>query len=1056
MACLNLSNGNFTDQTWSAANATFNAGAVTITHPSAGQISIQRTGFASPINLNGDFRFIVFGASQFIGLLHIDNLGSNSTRTVSIVDFTGASLSLAQLLQITLPNSQSLPHFATSPGSGTLSFVFSGTGNVNEVTTMSIVRSDNGSPVLTATGPITITGTVSAEITSTDLVIHHPSSFSNETTGPRPAGTLHINPVNLNAAAFGDAVLGADVPGLDVRTATTTLRNDGNDCLDVTGIPANAPFSLQAGTALPIHLDPGQQQVVTIAYAPTATGTLTRALTVNHTPNNGDTTINCTGHARDAVASIATSTNAVNFGTIVHPGTATSNFTVSNSGEKNLAFSIAAAPPNPSFTWTTATNSPLPVGGVAFNVTVNFTTPGDFAAPQQTISVVPTLGATRNVPVNGAGCIPNAEIVVPGIAPVDYATVERGFRTVRVVDVSNSGDSDLQFRARITAGAVPAQAALFGLVLPDQDITDAPATRLYSVLPTHRCGPGATGDSLMPVAVSFFANDVPGTYSANLVIDQHNGTNFPATQTWTFPLTAEIVPPVPIDAVLVFDHSGSMADMIGARNKSEAARAAGSLFVQMLRETADDRAAVIRFSTTPEPVQHILPILGNRPAFVAAMSAGNFTPDGWTNIAGGVIDGEAEFTPHPGSPPVLKKAMIVLTDGIENRCWQEGGTGPWLSITGRDSGDTPQMRRPDPLPDGTPQDSDPLPTPGNDIKVYGVGLGQPGQVDGNALDAMSTATGAHYAGVVDLTGKDFFLLEKYFTQIFMESAGLSQIADPFYTINPGDTHVHEFDIFPGDVNAMVVVYDQDGLRLPFYVVSPKGEVLSGTSLPPGFSIRFHSTDTARFADFFFPHKEPDRYAGRWQVIIKHDKRICRGNIEGDNVGPGFTPKKCSRYDKPVNYGIAIGAGSNLRMQPYVEPGTKYIGESIRLTAVVSEAGLPVRNSQVSVAVKSPTGQAFSLKLHDDGLHNDGADDDGEYANLFTQTFVAGVYQLTFRAEGMQASRPYVRESYRTKTVYDKRRPNGDGGGSGDDCCRRLVRILTRQEKLLEHLTGKPK
>ena len=198
-------------------------------------------------------------------------------------------------------------------------------------------------------------------------------------------------------------------------------------------------------------------------------------------------------------------------------------------------------------------------------------------------------------------------------------------------------------------------------------------------------------------------------------------------------------------------------------------------------------------------------------------------------------------------------------------------------------------------PDGTPQDTDPWPSP-TGVKVYAIGLGQANAIDSAALTQLASATGAPYLGAEDLTGKNYFLLEKYFTQIFMETAGLAQISDPFYTIAPGAKHKHEFDILPGDVNAMVVLRDEPGHRLPFHVESPKGEILSGNSLPAGFSIRFRSTPTARFAEFFFPHKEPDRYVGRWTVWVEHPGYVCAGNV-GKDAQAGFLARATDRLQR---------------------------------------------------------------------------------------------------------------------------------------------------------------
>lgn len=766
------------------------------------------------------------------------------------------------------------------------------------------------------------------------------------------------------------------------------------------------------------------------------------------TPANGDHEISCDGEAREARARISTSPGALDFGTLVYPGTDTRDFTVSNRGEIDLTITIAAAPAFSDFAWApiAAPGLALPVGATTPLRVVTYVTSGDGPAITRTITVVPSSGTNRTIACNGAGCIPNAVIVPPPIAPLAYGQIERGFRTVRFIELRNDGDLELTFFARIGPAADPTHAARFGLVLPETDITDAPSERMYTVLPATRCGPGDVGVTTVPVAVSFFADGANGSYNANLIIERHNADNFPPTQTWVFPLSGEIIDPVPVDIALVLDRSGSMNDPAWSRNKMEAALSGAKLLVQMLRDTADDRCALVRFNETPDAVQPIVLAGPSRAAILAALGPPAFVPGGATNIGGGAIVGAAELaTAHPSSPPVLKKAMVVLTDGMENRCFQIGGTGPWYSITGRDA--TDEMRR----PDGTLQDSDPWPPPAT-VRVYAIGLGGPGDVDATALTDLSSGTGGSFQGAEDLTGTHYFLLEKYFTQIFMETAGLAQISDPFFSIAPGAKHPHQFDILPGDVNAMVVLYDEPGHRLPFHIVSPKGEVLSGTSLPAGFSLRFRSTPTGRFAEFFFPHKEPDRYVGVWTVWVEHPGYVCTGEV-GKDAGPGFLPRQCADYKKPVDYGIAIGAGSNLRMQPYVEPGIKFAGESFRLNAEVAEAGLPVKGSTVQVLIESPTGSHYVIPLFDDGAHQDGSADDGDYGGVFTQTYAAGNYQLEFRAEGVQGTKPYVRSSHRTKAIYDKRQPPGDGGTNdgGGDCCRKLLRALSRQERILRLL-----
>jgi len=1061
MACLTLSNGAFDLRTFVTTNA--NAGQVTITRTAAPEkIVVEHSAFTNDFVLNGGpntvFSSILFGsgAKQYVAILSIDT--STNTRKVIIVDFTqGGSTPASQVIhtQSAVSNATDTPELFTSPVSQDVIFVYSATGTSNEIKGLAFHRSDTGDVLFAGPGTISqLTNVPSAEVTASQLIMHHPNQFGPaDSAFPRPAGQCTIT----NPANFGEVVIGASNPALGTSTKTAKIKNDGNNCLTITAIGNVAPFTVQAAALaqLPKTLEPGESFDVEIDFAPTALGNnIQQTLPVTRNPANGANQIQCKGSARAAVAKIATSTNTLAFGTIPLPGNATQPFTVTNNGDLDLTITITGPPGGSDFGWVPIPGPglALPLGATTPPRQVTFTPSADGASAPVAITVTPSLGgasAVRTIDCTGAGCIPDAKISVPAISPLDFGTIERGFRTVRLIEIINTGDDTLTFTASITPGGTPAQAANFGLVLPENDITDAPPSRPYTVLPTVRCGPGPTGNNVQVVAVGFHADGANGAYSANLVISAHNASNAPPATSWTFPLTAAVIDPVPIDIALVIDHSGSMVSSLGTRNKMEAALTGAKLLVNMLRDNAPDRCATIGFSTAPAVAQPIVPAGANRAALLASLGPPTFVPNGWTNIAGGAILGAQELgTAHPANPPQLRKAMVVLTDGIENRCFQEGGLGPWLSITGRDT-DMAQ-------PNGTLQTTDPWTPPAN-AKVYAIGLGAPADIDSAALAQLATATGASYQGAGDLTGKSWFLLEKYFTQIFMETAGLQQIIDPFYTINPGDHHVHEFDVLPGDVSCMVVTYDTPDQRLPILIESPAGEQFSGTSLPPGYGIRFRATATARFVEIHYPAKEPDRYVGRWRVMISHDGYACSGMPPGKDIRGGFLPEKCRKVGMPIDYGIAIGVGSNLRLQPWVDPNTTFVGDSFRLDAVLMEAGLPVTGAQVRVEITGPTGTHWTLKLRDNGASEDGAADDGDYGGRFAQSTAAGNYDLVFVAEGKRTRLvngaptdiPFRREAHRSKPVYDKRNPPGEPHGK-EDCCKQILRWLqgrkpTREE-----------
>ena len=70
--------------------------------------------------------------------------------------------------------------------------------------------------------------------------------------------------------------------------------------------------------------------------------------------------------------------------------------------------------------------------------------------------------------------------------------------------------------------------------------------------------------------------------------------------------------------------------------------------------------------------------------------------------------------------------------------------------------------------------------------------------------------------------------------------------------------------------------------------------------------------------------------------------------------------RCSveRDSTPLLYGIAIGVGSGFRILPFVTPGPVYVGDPILLTALISEAGLPIRGCTVTVEATRARGNDF--------------------------------------------------------------------------------------------------
>jgi hypothetical protein len=179
------------------------------------------------------------------------------------------------------------------------------------------------------------------------------------------------------------------------------------------------------------------------------------------------------------------------------------------------------------------------------------------------------------------------------------------------------------------------------------------------------------------------------------------------------------------------------------------------------------------------------------------------------------------------------------------------------------------------------------------VDRYAVGLGKSGEVDPSQLDALTGNPQNVFYVDQNLTDTLYFQLEKYYTQIFMKIVGTQPIIDPMYWIAPGDKHEIAFEVLRGDVEAIIVIYDYQGNRLPFFCVSPKGEIVDPALIPPGFQLRSGFTSQARLVEFKMPLKEPDRYAGTWRVVVGYD-RVCRRHRSRQRLPHGAVRDSRSR------------------------------------------------------------------------------------------------------------------------------------------------------------------
>lgn len=1056
MACITIGDGLFISNSWQNPNSTTTLpNGTIITSANGGPnpgVFISKSGSPNknfPKPSSGSVEFINFGTPKnYVLVLTIqDGGGGVHTRSVVLVDTSGSNLNSKLLLTINSASSNDLPEVKTSQGGGHV-FLLYGAVFSGGISGSQICLSQDGT-TLCSEPPFSPTLEITGEAQGDSLRIKHGGTILDICDKPQPDCDV-IPP----SKTFNDVIIGADIPGLDTQTESFKIENNGDNCLQVNSISSSGPFTpLPTTPPMPLSLDPGKYLDVTVRFSSATEGNFNEDLPINPAPPKGDVHLNCKGEAKNAELKMTFSGSA-SFGKFPVGTTTSKTIQIKNEGQIIINLNIpASTPADLPFSWSNFSGSLAPNSPTMnHSLVINFNPLTEGSFNDNITFTSNTSGSPHNISLSGIGCVPNAEMSIQVPNPmdpyIDFSDVQQGFRMVRTIKVFNSGDGSLNFSARIEG----IDATLFGIQKEGTSIINPPANQTFNnVLPTNSCG-GSSGSGKVIFGIAFFANDAPPKIAqAQLIIYNHNATNI-AQPEISYDLQAEIVAAVSVDVELVLDRSGSMGDDSGDRTKIETAISAGQLFVELMRPNVQDRVGIVKFNNNPEVVSSIQNVSSaNQNTIKAQINPTSFNATGSTSIAGGVRVAIKDIDDNPRSSTPsggLNTLVVVLTDGMDNVPYDDpdGNTYSLLGGPVQSFGTWPFG--------STIVNTLALPVPA-DKKIYAVGIGD--NINDAKLSVLAQATGGEYLHIHNFSGTDFFALEKHFTQIFMEAVDLAVISDPVFTIQPNDKHTIPIDILDGDTSLMVVVYDRENIRLPFYLETPNGEIVELNTTPSGFQIRPGITSTARFLEVKFPSNEPERYGGQWKFVIKHDGRACYyeasqnnfnvshevSSISNNVFGFGFQPTKCeSGYTKPIMYGMAVGVGSDFRMFPFVQPGIIKVGESIKLNAIVNEFGLPVIGCSVTVKVEAPDGTIYNFALLDDGNHEDDEKNDGNYGRGFSNTNDEGFYTFTFRALGYSHdNQPVMREAVRSKYVEGieplKPNDNGNPGGFIKECCRKL-------------------
>jgi hypothetical protein len=591
---------------------------------------------------------------------------------------------------------------------------------------------------------------------------------------------------------------------------------------------------------------------------------------------------------------------------------------------------------------------------------------------------------------------------------LDYHEVELGFAYTKVFVIHNDGDATLHPNVALRTP-------------PSGD----EAQWSQNELTTGAIAPGAAS---APQEQAYQPQLVTGpgeTHEMGLVVSHDDLTKGPIAIT----LVGRATAPVPIDAMLVLDRSGSMSEAAGSRQKIEVLGDAVGHFADLLasrHDTVDDKLGYVKYNDANSiylPLQvldatQLAAALDHVDAGALGDTA-RLGPDGDTGIGGAMQNAAGVLA---SSPADRKHVMVVLTDGKENVDPHVGTVlGP---ITAADP----------------------------ELSIYSLGLGD--DFDGGLLASITNVSPAdgYFQAQGPLTGTDFFDLESFYFKIFVDAAGWEIVVDPTLALHldtPDPQLVDSADIVSSDHSAIFVVYEIPELR-PFYdlqVMDPFGHLIDPTSVVGGVPVHVLTRPGYRIVRVVFPDlAHSGDYVGTWSVWLKAngkwDEKKAR---EALRHYPGYASGSewISPFAGLVPIGFGTAVASDYRLDVAVGSDSTLPGAHVHLTGVLTDRQMPAAEGHIEVTATTPDGAVHpALALADDGLHDDGAAGDGVFSATFASTAQTGTYRFLFHSIGKnergelapREETRYLHLAAPPKTHDPDGGEPGGHGGRGDEPC----------------------
>lgn len=398
-------------------------------------------------------------------------------------------------------------------------------------------------------------------------------------------------------------------------------------------------------------------------------------------------------------------------------------------------------------------------------------------------------------------------------------------------------------------------------------------------------------------------------------------------------LTGSTVPRPTTGVVFALDRSGSMGLPAGTGSSRLALlKEAVARSVELIRDGSG--AGLVSFDHDAYPgvdLEPFDPATSHRDDVLGASDG--LTLGGATSIGDGLVLGRA--TLGAGAGPFDGTALVALTDGLEN-------SAAFLADVGGSI----------------------------DARTFAVGLGSAEQVSSEALSTIAAQTDGYLllTGALTPATDSYFLLSKYFQQILVSATNEDIVTDPDGYLLPGTVQRIPFHALASDIEATVVLlYDNPVVSLSLR--TPDGQVLDEAAVVGLGGTVTHGTNQT-FARFALP-LGGTHHGGGWEALLEIDARAYKRLVSKLRDAAQEDSEARAQVERLLahgaRYSVTVTAWSNVRMRARLDQDGFTPGARARVTAVLTEHGLPVdAGARVVARVVRPDGVTLDVPLAHEG------------------------------------------------------------------------------------------